>query len=78
MKPTLHHAEKIAGENRELLDPINGIYVFDDLVVLKNSDAPAVLLEAAVIVNPDDEKKASSSQYQNKIAEAALDMVSGR
>ena len=75
LTPTLHHAEKITGENRELLDSVNGIYIFDDLVVLKNSEAPAVLLEAAVIVNPLDEKRASSAQYQKMIADAVLEMM---
>ena len=28
LSPTLHHAEPIAGENRELLDPALGIYHF--------------------------------------------------
>jgi N-acetylmuramoyl-L-alanine amidase len=75
LTPTLHHAEKIPGENRELLDSRLGIYLFDDLVVLKNSDAPAVLFEAAVIVHPKDEVRASSKTYRMKIAEAILEMV---
>jgi N-acetylmuramoyl-L-alanine amidase len=58
-----------------LIDPEKGIYLFDDLVVLKNADAPAVLLEAAVIVHPKDEKKASSTQYRNIISEAVMDMA---
>jgi len=75
LKPTLHHAEKIAGENRQLIDPEHGIYLFDDLVVLKNSDAPAVLLEAAVIVHPKDENRASSAAYKSLISEAVIEMA---
>lgn len=36
--PSLHHAEKIAGENRKLIDSQNGIYLFDDLVILKKTE----------------------------------------
>ncbi|KAF0811935.1 hypothetical protein IGB42_03477 [Andreprevotia sp. IGB-42] len=55
MRPTLHHAEAVAGENRPLADAARGIYWFDDLVVLKTASQPAVLLEAGVIVNPQQE-----------------------
>jgi len=75
LTPTFHHAEKIPGENRQLLDSRRGIYLYDDLVVLKNSDAPAILLEAAVIVNPKDEVKASSKKFLDKIAEAIEEMI---
>ena len=43
--PTLHHAEKIPGEGRTLLDKNLGLYEFSDLVVLKTAAMPAVLLE---------------------------------
>jgi N-acetylmuramoyl-L-alanine amidase len=39
LRPSLHHAEKIAGENRQLLDPELGIYRYDDLVVLRKAEA---------------------------------------
>jgi N-acetylmuramoyl-L-alanine amidase len=66
--PTLHHAEKIAGENRELLDERLGIYRFDDLVVLKSASMPAVLFEAGLIVNRDEELLLRSANYQTRIA----------
>jgi N-acetylmuramoyl-L-alanine amidase len=50
---TAHHAEKIAGESREMIEPDLGVYRYDDLVVLKRINSPAVLLEAGVIVNRD-------------------------
>ena len=75
LSPSKHHGEKISGENRQLLDSENGIYLFDDLVVLKNADAPSVLFEAAVIVNPQDEARAASEQYKLQIAEAVLEMI---
>jgi len=55
LTPTLHHAEPIKGENRELVNPDLGIYRFDDLIVLKSAAMPAVLLECGVIVNRSEE-----------------------
>jgi N-acetylmuramoyl-L-alanine amidase len=68
--PSLHHAEKIKGENRELLDPGRGIYVFDDLVVLKTATMPAVLLECGIIVNRQEEKELSDSAVEAAFAAA--------
>jgi N-acetylmuramoyl-L-alanine amidase len=65
-----HHAEPIAGENREIIDLEAGIYAYDDLFVLKFSAAPAVLLEAGIIVNRDDELALSSPKRQNQISDA--------
>ncbi len=62
--PTLHHAEKIEGENRELLDSELGIYRFDDLIVLKSASMPAVLLENGLIVNRDEEKRLSTVLFR--------------
>ncbi len=55
--PSLYHAQPIRGENRPLIDPRLGIHRFDDLVVLRTAPVPAVLVEAGVIVNPDEEKR---------------------
>ncbi|AWV02136.1 cell wall hydrolase [Burkholderia sp. JP2-270] len=54
-RPSLYHAQPIRGENRPLIDPQLGIHRFDDLVVLRTAPIPAVLVEAGVIVNPDEE-----------------------
>lgn len=72
LHPSLHHAENIAGENRELLDSQLGIYVFDDLKVLKNAKSPAILLEAGVIVNPTEEITIKTNAYKEKISRAIL------
>jgi len=73
--PALHHAEPIAGENRELLDPRLGIYRFDDLVVLRKTEMPAVLLEVGVIVDPEDEAYVSNEANQQRIVEAIVSAV---
>ncbi|MBI5593223.1 MAG: N-acetylmuramoyl-L-alanine amidase [Deltaproteobacteria bacterium] len=71
-KPTLHHAEPIPGEGRPLLDADLGIYQYDDLVVLKQSKIPAVLLEVGVIVDPSDEAYVTRPEHQESIVNAIL------
>lgn len=75
LQPTLHHAEPIPGENRPLLDPVLGVYRFDGLRLLRAADAPAILLEVAVITNPDDEKRASSQSYRNIFLHAVSEIM---
>lgn len=69
---TGHHAEDIPGERRPLLDPGRGIYRYDELLVLKNTTAPAVLLESGVIVNRAEELALASLGRQRAIAVAIL------
>jgi N-acetylmuramoyl-L-alanine amidase len=71
-KPTLHHAEPIPGEGRPLLDADLGIYQYDDLVVLKQSKIPAVLLEVGVIVDQSDEAYVTRLDHQESIVNAIL------
>jgi N-acetylmuramoyl-L-alanine amidase len=53
--PSLYHATPIPGENRPIIDKRLGIHRFDDLIVLKTAPVPAVLVEAGVVANPDEE-----------------------
>lgn len=73
--PALHHAEPIPGENRELLDRARGIYRFDDLVVLRKTEMPAVLLEAGVIVDAGDEAYVSDEANQRRMVAAIVAAV---
>ena len=70
--PTLHHAERISGENRKLLDKEIGIYEYNDLVVLKSAPMPAILLECGVIVNRKDELFVSSHDYRTNVIDAII------
>ena len=63
-KPSLYHAEPIAGENRPLLAPPPGRASLDGLAVLKTATMPAVLVEAGVIVNPDDEARGAARYHR--------------
>ena len=73
LRPSLHHAESIPGEGRPLVDVARGIYRYDDLVVLKYAAIPALLVEAAIIVNRAEERKARDPAFQAKVAEALAD-----
>ena len=73
--PTLHHAEKIPGEGRNLVDHDLGLYEFDDLVVLKTAAMPAVLLECGVIINRSEEASLQRPEIQQRIADAAAEAI---
>jgi len=76
-RPSLHHAEPIRGENRTLLSPELGIYRFDGLRILSTAQVPALLLEVAVITNPDDEKRAASPDYQSIVIDSISTTILG-
>jgi N-acetylmuramoyl-L-alanine amidase len=73
---TNHHLEDVAGERRNLLDPEAGVYRYDNLVVLMHTKMPAVLLEAGIIVNRDEELLLETPEHRNRIAQAMLGAVS--
>ena len=70
LEPSTHHGEKIKGENRTLLNAKAGVYQFDDLIVLKQSKCPAILLEAAVIIHPLDDERIKNVANRYLIATA--------
>jgi len=70
--PSLHHAEKIKGENRQIIDKKRGVYRFDDLAVLKSAKCPGVLLECGIIKNRRDELLLLSYPHQLKISAAIM------
>jgi N-acetylmuramoyl-L-alanine amidase len=71
--PTPHHAEPIAGENRPFADAQNGVHYFDELVVLKTASMPAVLLEAGIILNREEELRLQQPATQELLATAVAD-----
>ncbi|HWW99358.1 N-acetylmuramoyl-L-alanine amidase [Collimonas sp.] len=68
--PSLYHATPIAGENRPLIDSALGIHRFDDLVVLKTAQSPALLIEVGVLANPDEEPRLAAPQFAERAAGA--------
>jgi N-acetylmuramoyl-L-alanine amidase len=74
--PSLYHAEPIPGENKPFADRENGVHYYDNLVVLHTARSPAVLLEAGVIVNRQEELKLASPATRRRIASAVADGAS--
>lgn len=68
---TLHHAEPIKGENRELLRWDLGLYNAP-FAVVKAATMPSVLLELGVLVHPDDEKAMDDPAVRRRKAQAIL------
>lgn len=75
--PSTHHAEPIAGENRQPVSLELGVYYHDDLVVLKQARCPALLLEAAVIIHPEDDALARDVRYQQLFGQALALVIAG-
>jgi D-alanyl-D-alanine dipeptidase len=72
---TVHEQNNPVGARVPYLDSKRGIYRRDNLVVLKHTEMPAVLLEAGVIVNRDEELVVSTPAYQAIIATAVTEAV---
>jgi len=70
LTPSLHHAEDIPGERRELVDESLGIYRYDKLILLRAAGIPSVLFEAGVIVDRDEERQFRDPAYREQIARA--------
>ena len=70
--PTLHHAEDIEGERRELLSDQLGIYRFDELAVLRTAKSPAILFEAGVIVHRDNELRLNQPRFRRSLVDALV------
>jgi len=68
--PSLYHADRIPGESKPFADKTNGVHYYDNLIVLKTARTPAVLLEAGVIVNRDEELQMQLESVRKRIAEA--------
>lgn len=75
LKANLYHGLTIDGESRPVLEQQHAIFAGDDLVVLKHSQAPALLLEAGVIANPLDEEFLSRDSTRAMIARAVASAV---
>lgn len=69
----LRYAEQyslpIMGSNQHpLLNKETGVYSYDELIVLRKTAMPAVLLEAGSIINRDEELAMDSPERRNSIA----------
>jgi len=73
--PSRYHADPVLGENRPFADEANGVHYFDNLAVLKTAGIPALLFEAGVIVNRDEELRMRDPAVRQRIAGAIVSAV---
>jgi len=63
------YSQPIMGRHRHpLLNKETGVYSYDELVVLRTTRMPAILLEAGSIINRDEELKMDSRERQDIIS----------
>lgn len=76
MRYTPHYTEKFMGNRRrELVDAQAGVYRYDQLIVLKDTRMPAVLLEAGSIVNRDEELVLATPERHALVGAAVVEAV---
>ncbi len=68
--PSRYHAERIPGENKPFADEANGVHYYDNLIVLKSASQPALLFEAGVVVNRDEELRVARPETRTALARA--------
>ena len=70
-----YHADPVLGENRPFADELNGVHYFDNLAVLKTATIPALLFEAGVLVNRDEEMRMRDPAVRQRIVAAVVSAV---
>jgi N-acetylmuramoyl-L-alanine amidase len=71
-----HYAEEfMGGRQRQLIDADAGVYRYDQLVVLRETQMPAVLLEAGSIINRDEEILMNIREHRALISGAVTTAV---
>ena len=76
LKYTPHYVEPFMGNRRRVLvDADAGVYRFDQLVVLRMTRMPAVLLEAGSIIHRDEELKLLAPERRGLITESVAAAV---
>ena len=76
LRYTPHYTQRFMGHRQRILvDADAGVYRYDQLIVLKNTRIPAVLLEAGSIINRNEELLVSSPERQALISASVVDAV---
>jgi N-acetylmuramoyl-L-alanine amidase len=73
--PSRYHADPVLGESRPFADEANGVHYFDNLAVLRTASIPALLFEAGVIVNRDEEMRLREPAVRGRISESIVSAV---
>ncbi|MBF0342541.1 MAG: N-acetylmuramoyl-L-alanine amidase [Magnetococcales bacterium] len=73
--PAYHHSKKVLGGRHNMIDEELGIYQFDNLVVLKYSVIPAILIEFGVIVHREEEIMLQQPETREKLVRAVVEGI---
>lgn len=73
--PAYHHSKNVPGGRHNMIDEELGIYQFDNLVVLKYSVMPAILIEFGVIVHREEELQLQDPEIQKKMMRGVVDGI---
>jgi N-acetylmuramoyl-L-alanine amidase len=65
----------VLGESRPFADEKNGVHYYDNLAVARSAAMAAVLVEAGVIVNREEDLRMRDPQVRARIAAAVADGV---
>lgn len=74
MQPTLHHAEDLANERREVLEGRIGLYEAP-FVVLRSAHIPALLIEVGVIANRAEETDLERPEVRGRVQLALMEAL---
>jgi N-acetylmuramoyl-L-alanine amidase len=73
--PSRYHADPLTGAPRPFADEANGVHYYDNLAVARTATMPAVLVEAGVIVNREEERRMRDPLVRGRIAGAVAEGV---
>ncbi|MEO5333634.1 MAG: N-acetylmuramoyl-L-alanine amidase [Magnetococcus sp. YQC-5] len=73
--PAYHHSKKVIGGRHNMLDEELGIYQFDNLVVLRETTMPAVLIEFGVIVHREEELLLEQEETKQKMMQSVVEGI---
>ena len=76
-RPNYYHNKNIKGERKKLLHPKLPIYQYDNLIVLKSSQVPALLIEAGVLTNRKEALWIAQPQAQEAFSQAVSQGIRG-
>lgn len=68
--PSRYHADAVLGEARPFADEANGVHYYHNLAVARSAAMAAVLVEAGVIVNRQEEQRMRDPEVRRRIAAA--------